>query len=171
MKRIVLILNLALILGLSLNIFAQKTPAENFTAEALDGRLVELDQLRGKVVVMTFWSTTCLICDAEIPKLNQMVSKYEGRDVVFLGLTVENPTKVENFLKQRPFNFEILPSTFGVLLKYADKDRNGNVVMGFPAYFILNQNGEVELKDSGWDRIPKVDSQIGRLLQSPVAVK
>lgn len=146
-----------------------KQLAENFSATTMDGETVELDSLKGKIVLITFWSTKCPICDSEIPKLNQMASSYKGKDVVFLGLTTDNPTRVESFLKVKPFNFNIIPSSFGVLLKYADRDRSGNIAMGYPAYFLVNQNGEIEIKDSGWDKTPKLNSQINRLLMNSQA--
>ncbi len=166
MKSLRIILCLAFILAFAAFAFGQKNKqlAENFSAATMDGQTVELESLKGKVVLITFWSTKCPICDSEIPKLNQMATKYKSKDVVFLGLTTENPTRVESFLKIRPFNFEIIPSSFGVLLKYADRDRAGNVNMGFPAYFLINQAGEIEMKDSGWDKTEKLNLQINRLL-------
>lgn len=157
---------LAFVLAFAAFAFGQKGKAlaENFSAANMDGQTVELDSLRGKVVLVTFWSTKCPICDSEIPKLNQMATSYKGKDVVFLGLTTDNPTKVESFLKIKPFNFDIIPSSFGVLLKYADRDRSGNINMGYPAYFLVNQNGEIEMKTSGWDQTQKLNSQINRLL-------
>jgi peroxiredoxin len=152
----------------SLSAFAQKSKpvAENFSATSIDGQTVELESLKGKIVLITFWTTRCAICDSEIPKLNQMASTYKGKDVVFLGLTTDNPTRVESFLKSKPFNFNIIPSSFGILLKYADKDNSGNLNVGFPAYYLINQNGEIELKVNGWDKTQKIDSQINRLLSS-----
>lgn len=147
-------------------VFAQqnKPLAENFSGATLDGQTIELESLRGKVVVMTFWSTRCAICASEIPKLNQMAASYQGRDVVFLGLTTDNPTLVESYVKNRPFNFNLMPGSFGVLIKYADRDRAGNLNMGFPAYFVINQQGEIELKANGWDKTNAINSQINRLL-------
>ena len=141
-----------------------KSVAENFSGATMDGQTVELESLRGKVVVMTFWSTRCAICQAEIPKLNRLAADYRDKDVVFLGLTTDNPSLVESFTKNHPFNFNLMPGSFGVLLKYADRDRAGNLNMGFPAYFVINQKGEIELKASGWDKTESVSSQINRLL-------
>ena len=166
MKISKIFLCLTFVLCFSLFAFAQngKPLAQNFSAASLDGQTVELDSLKGKVVLITFWNTRCPICDSEIPKLNQIAASYKGKDVVFLGLTTDNPTRVESFLKMKPFNFNIIPSSFGVLLKYADRDRAGNIAMGYPAYFLINQNGEIEMKDSGWDKTKKLDTQINRLL-------
>jgi len=53
-----------------------------------------------------------------------------------------------------------------VVLKYADKDGDGNVAMGFPAHFLINQKGEIELKTSGFDKTEMLDSRISQLLAS-----
>jgi peroxiredoxin len=166
MKSLRILFCLALVLSFSALAFGQKSKpfAENFSAATMDGQTVELESLKGKVVLITFWSTKCPICESEIPKLNRMATSYKDKDVVFLGLTTDNPTKVENFLKIKPFNFNIIPSSFGVLLKYADRDGSGNINMGYPAYFLVNQAGEIEMKTSGWDKTEKLDSQINRLL-------
>jgi peroxiredoxin len=171
MKILKTSLCLALVFLFSIAAFAQngKQLAQNFSAAAMNGQTVELDSLKGKVVLITFWSTKCPICESEIPKLNQMASSFKNKDVVFLGLTTDNPTRVESFLKMKPFSFNIIPSSFGVLMKYADRDRSGNIAMGYPAYFLVNQNGEIEMKASGWDKTEKLNSQINRLLSSEQA--
>jgi hypothetical protein len=51
-----------------------------------------------------------------------------------------------------------------VVLKYADKDGDGNVAMGFPAHFLINQKGEIELKTSGFSKTKLLDAEINRLL-------
>lgn len=159
---------LVLISVCSFAAFAQSNRplAQNFTAASMSGDDVELESLKGKVVVLTFWSTKCQICHVEIPKLNRLAAQYKGRNVVFLAPTMETPLKVEAYTKNNPFDFEILPNSFGLVLKYADKDSKGNINMGFPAYFIINQQGEIEHKAMGWDKIDSLNSRIGQLLNS-----
>lgn len=167
--RLLTVLFLSFIL--SFTAFAQsnknsKPLAEPFIATALDGSTVNLADLRGKVVLVTFWSTRCPICAAEIPKLNQLAASYKGKDVVFLAPTVDNEDKVKNYLKKKTFNFNLLPGSFGILLKYADRDRNGNVSLGYPAHFLINQKGELETKASGYDKTEMLNTQIAKLLKS-----
>lgn len=158
-----------LILILAVSAAAQQSlapgsAAPDFTAEGMDGKTYSLSQLQGKVVLITFWSTRCEICHAEIPKLNLVADRYRGKDVVFLGITMDNQVKVNPYLRENPFNFNILPNSFGVFLKYADKDAGGNVNMGFPAHFLIDRTGTIKFRASGWDKSPDVDSQISRLL-------
>lgn len=171
MKFIKFSLLLAVILSFSALAFGQKHKpmAENFTGVSINGQTVNLEEMKGKVVVLTFWSTRCAICVSEIPRLNQLASSYKGKDVVFLGLTMDNPQSVEKFLKSKPFNFNIIPNSFGVVLKYADRDKSGNINMGFPAHFLVNQNGEIELKTNGFDKTDLLDKKISRLLGADLA--
>ena len=140
--------------------------APQFSGQSLDGTIYDLDQLHGKVVVLTFWSTRCAICHSEIPNLNRVAERYKGKDVVFLAVTMDNEAKVHPYIKRNPFNFHILPNSFGVMLKYADKDRSGNINMGFPAHFLISRKGTIALRTDGWDKAANLDSQISRLLSS-----
>ena len=152
---------------LGLTVFGQnRMMAESFTGTSLQGQEINLENLRGKVVVLTFWSTRCAICHDEIPKLNKISEKYAGKDVMFMALTMENETKIELYLKKNPIKFTVMPNSLGVVLKYADRDSNGNPNMGYPAYFIINQAGEITYKSSGWDKTNKIDSEVNRLLNS-----
>lgn len=169
-----IVLSLLFSLILALTAFGQQkvgTMAETFNGTSLQGQEFYLDEFRGKVVVMTFWSTKCAICHEEIPKLNKLTDKYAGKDVVFMGLTMENETKVSLYLQKKPFKFTIVPNSLGVILKYADRDSKGNPNMGFPAYFIINQAGELIYKSDGWDKSGKIDSEVNRLLASASAKK
>jgi peroxiredoxin len=139
-------------------------PAPEFVAQTLDGQTVNLKELQGKVVVLTFWSTRCAICHAEIPKLNQIVERYKGQDVAFLALTMENEAKVNPYLRKTPFNYTILTNGFGVVLKYANMTKEGGISMGFPSYFLINKQGTISLRAEGWDKSTNLDNQISQLL-------
>lgn len=168
--RLFSVLFLTILLSFSIFAFPNynaKPLAENFSGTSLEGTIINLADLRGKVVVISFWTTRCAICAAEVPKLNKLADAYEGKNVVFLGLTTDNEEKVKDYLRKKPFNFNILPNSFGILLKYAD--RNGkNINMGYPTHFLINQKGEIELKTDGYDKSSVLDSNINKLLMSNI---
>ena len=141
-----------------------KIPAMDFTAVSMNGEKIELNSLKGKVVVLTFWTTRCVACHDDIPRLNRLTEQYKGQNVVFLAITTDNATKVQNYLKKNRFNFSILPDRFDLLLQYARHDGVGNVNMGFPTHFLVNQNGEIEFRTSGFNKIKQLDSGISQLL-------
>jgi peroxiredoxin len=142
------------------------TQAPDFAAESLDGKYYTLSQLQGKVVILTFWSTRCQICHSEIPKLNRVADRYQGQDVVFLALTMENNAKIEPYLRKNPFTFSVIPNSFGVVLKYADTDKSGNIDMGFPAHYVIDKHGALVHRADGWDKAADLDARISKLLAS-----
>lgn len=138
--------------------------APDFTAQTIDGKQVSLSQLKGKVVVLTFWSTKCQICHSEIPKLNAMVDHYKDKDVAFLALTMENEAKVQPYLQKNPFNYMILTNGFGVVLKYANMSKDGSIDLGFPSYFLIDRSGTIGMRAEGWDKIGGLDQKISQFL-------
>jgi peroxiredoxin len=157
---------LIFVFAFSITAFGQngRIPAKDFTAVSMSGEKIELNLLKGKVVVLTFWTTRCAACHDDIPKLNRLTEQYKGQDVVFLAITTDNTTKVQNYLKKNRFNFNILPDRFDLLLEYARRDGAGNVDMGFPTHFLVNQNGEIEFRTSGFGKIKQLNSGISQLL-------
>lgn len=137
--------------------------APEFSATTMDGSPVELKEMRGRVVIMTFWSTRCAICHHEIPKLNAMASRFDASKVVFLALSMENEEKINGYVKSNPFKFQIVPNSFGIVLQYADRDRSGNLDMGFPSFFVIDQSGFVQYRSSGYDKTAGLESIIRKL--------
>jgi thiol-disulfide isomerase/thioredoxin len=57
---------------------------------AVDGREVDLTQLRGQVVLVDFWATWCAPCIAELPHLKKMHAEYREHGFEIIGITLEN---------------------------------------------------------------------------------
>lgn len=167
MKIIRLFVVTIFVLSFSVAALAQSgKKAANFTAEAMDGKTVELASLRGKVVLLVFWSSRCSICLAEIPKLNEIAASYSRKNIIFLAATMENEGIVENFLRRQRFDFQILPDSFGLMLKYSDRDKEGRVSISFPAYYLIDRSGYIHFKDSGWDKTTALTGAINKALAS-----
>ncbi len=165
MRPILILLITAL---LALSVLSQSSlrlgdTAPTFSSSSLDGNFYDIAALKGSVVVMTFWSTTCAICQNEIPMLNKVKSRYAGKKVVFLALTTENEQRIDRFLLSNPFKFQILPDSFGVLLQYADRNKDGNVNMGFPAFYVIDASGKLAYRASGYDKTAPLVAAIDQL--------
>lgn len=138
--------------------------AEPFTAVTLDDKTVDMSSLKGKVVLLAFWSTRCPICVSEIPKLNRLASGFARNDVVFLAASAESEDVLESFLKDHPFKFKILPNSFGLMLKYAKPDRNGRANIAFPSYYVIDRSGRIQYHDFGWDKAEPIRDSIDKAL-------
>lgn len=62
-------------------------PPLDFLWVSADRKLNSLNELRGKVVVLDFWTTWCGPCISAFPKLRKLVERYRNLPVEFLGVT------------------------------------------------------------------------------------
>ena len=137
--------------------------APKFHAVSIENKTFDLSELKGKIVVVTFWSTRCGPCVAGISRFNQLAEEYKNENIVFLAVTGENPETVKRFLKRKPFNFNIISDGLGVILNFAGKE-DGIVMMPTPTHYVINQEGEIELELVGYSKKGKIESEIKRLL-------
>jgi cytochrome c biogenesis protein CcmG, thiol:disulfide interchange protein DsbE len=66
-------------------------PAPAFALPSLTGgATVSLDQYKGKIVVLNFWSSWCIPCKEENPALTEVWERYRGTDVVLIGVVFQD---------------------------------------------------------------------------------
>lgn len=89
----------------------QKIPQEGmaapaFTVKTIDGRTISAADLKGKVVVLSFWFIGCPACRAMEPKLNSFKAKFADRDdVIFLAMTADPTPSVKKYLSKEKFDY------------------------------------------------------------------
>jgi thiol-disulfide isomerase/thioredoxin len=67
-----------------------------------------LTQNKGKVIAINFFATWCPPCRVEIPDFSRAAEEYAGKEIVFIGLSVdEDPGKVEEFVKKMEIRYPI----------------------------------------------------------------
>jgi thiol-disulfide isomerase/thioredoxin len=90
-------------------------PAPALKAKAIDalnpeGAEIDLASLRGKVVLLDFWTTWCAPCKREQPNLEKLHQEFGGQGVVVLGVNVgEDRSTVQDFLKKSGFTYPVVP--------------------------------------------------------------
>lgn len=144
-----------------------KTVAE-IKGKTLDGKDFSLSQnFRGAPTMIVFWSTTCPICHANIPKMNKLKSDFAaaGKSANFLAVTMDNPSKVNNYIRKNPFNFTILPNTAASLIEYAPT-KNGVPAMANPSIFVVDKNGVLVYAKEGGNQTETIGNLLNNLLQS-----
>jgi thiol-disulfide isomerase/thioredoxin len=106
-----------------------------------DGGEVRLSQLRGKVVMLDFWATWCPPCVREMPMLLRVAQEYEGKGLVFLAASQDDPATakadVELFIR------EVAPdlARHAVFPDDDAGDRYGVQVL--PTLFFVSRDGEL----------------------------
>ncbi|HEY5296622.1 MAG TPA: TlpA disulfide reductase family protein [Verrucomicrobiae bacterium] len=69
---------------------------------AVDGRAVDLSQMRGKVVLIDFWETECEPCVEELPRMKAAFEKYQQKGFEVVGISSDtDKNRLERFLKDK----------------------------------------------------------------------
>jgi thiol-disulfide isomerase/thioredoxin len=126
-------------------------PAIDFEAKNLQGEVVKLAQLKGKVVVLDFWATWCGPCKQAFPYVQKVYEKYKDNpDVVILAVnTWENESgfarqqAVKKFLEENKYTFPVVYDESGVVEKYK--------VEGIPTQFFIDRKGVIQFKTVGFE--------------------
>jgi thiol-disulfide isomerase/thioredoxin len=76
-----------------------------------DNKSFRLADFEGKVLVINMWASWCGPCRREVPEYEKVRKEYADRDVVFIGLTTEDPRyegeRVQKFLRDVSFGFRL----------------------------------------------------------------
>ncbi len=73
-----------------------------------DGIRQDLKQYQGKIVVLNFWATWCPPCREEMPELAELHAQYQAKNVVVVGLAVDELALVKEFALATPVSYPLL---------------------------------------------------------------
>ena len=135
-----------------------RAPAATFTT--LEGQSIALSQLRGKIVVVNFWATSCPGCVKEIPELADLYRQYKDRglEIIAVAMSYDPPNYVANFAKTRQVPFPIALDVNG------DHAREFGNVQVTPTSFIIDKDGSVIEEKLGELDFAKLKSMLDKEL-------
>jgi thiol-disulfide isomerase/thioredoxin len=118
------------------------TQAIDFSLKNLEGKDVKLSDYKGKVVVLDFWATWCGPCKASFPSMQELVTKYKGKDVEFLFVNTwergkensETVKKVGTFINDKKYSFN-------VVFDFDDTITAKYKVGGIPTKILIDKKG------------------------------
>lgn len=128
----------------------------------IDGRTIDETDLRGKVVVLSFWATWCLPCRVEMPALQKLHERHEDDGLVVLGLGTDTHDRaaVETFLQERGITFPIAPAPPEIRAALGGIDR-------LPTTVIVDRQGMIRHQVVGLFAPPALGAAVRRLLRDP----
>jgi len=114
-------------------------PAPDVAFTSLTGEKFSTQSLRGKVVMVNFWATSCETCVHEMPKMVETYNKFKdkGLEFVAVAMSEDPPNYVLNFTETRKLPFKVALDVQGNAAKSF-----GNVRMT-PTTFVIDKNGNV----------------------------
>ncbi|MBI1176917.1 redoxin domain-containing protein [bacterium] len=131
-----------------------------FGFTALDGRSIELKDLRGKVVLLDFWATTCLPCVTDLPDLKKLYDRYQTKGVEFIGISMDTDKQtLERFIQKQQIDWPQYFDPAGMTNRFATEYG----IDGIPVVWLVDKRGNLRYVDARWSEAEKIE----KLLSEP----
>ena len=124
---------------------------------------LRMADLRGKVVLVDFWTYGCVNCVRTLPYVVKLQQKYGGKGLVIVGVhTPEFP------FEKSASNVQAAIKRHGITYAVAQDNEsttwNAYSNRYWPAQYIVDQNGKIVFQHDGEGQYEKIDSTIQQLL-------
>ena len=129
------------------------------TMNELNGQTIDLQALRGKVVLISYWATWCPYCRHEMPAMEKFYTDYKARGFEIIAVSIDDdPAKVAEFMRAEGYHFPVAMSD------QALDDVIGRVTM-VPTSFLIDKQGRVRKKISGQVHYARLEELVEPLLK------
>lgn len=133
------------------------SPAQDFTATAVDGTKVSLSSFKGRAVWLSFGATWCAPCQAEAPDIQAAHVKSKARGVVVLGLYISEDTTTVRDYSER------IGLTFPQVADAEDRIASAYRVNGIPVHYFIDRSGVLRNIVTGSMNPERMDSEIAKI--------
>jgi len=114
--------------------------------ETPSGAALSMQDFRGRPLLLNFWATWCPPCVEEMPLLDSFFRQSSAKGWQLLGLAIDQPTAVRNFLQRTPVSYPIgLAGMGGTELSKT----LGNESSGLPFTAVIGAAGQVLRRKMG----------------------
>lgn len=148
-------------LELSLRTYKSGEKAIDFTYPDKDGKMVSLSDFEGKLVLVDVWATWCGPCKKELPYLEELQKEFQGKDIVFMSVSVDrNKDKWLKLIEDKK------PS--GIQLCTAGDNKLGQdyKIKGIPRFMLFDKKGNILTTTAPKPSDPKLKEIIQNYLNS-----
>ena len=114
-----------------------REPAPRFHAKTLEGEQFTNDSVKGKVVLLQFWTTWCHYCKSEESLVNDLTTEFAGKGLVVIAVDVAESKKVvQQYLRDHPRKCHIvLTGDTNLAAMYAANR--------YPIYVVVDRDGKI----------------------------
>jgi thiol-disulfide isomerase/thioredoxin len=134
-------------------------PAKDFEVRDLEGSIVRMSDLRGKVVLLNFWGIWCKSCRQEIPHLNALDRAWREKGLVVLGADYGDASEdLAPFAKELEMSYPILVD---------DSLADLYEVLVYPTSVVIDRKGLIRTRVEGYreELFEEMKALVERLLE------
>ena len=133
----------------------------NATLPDESGHPQALKQYAGKIVVLNFWATWCEPCREEMPELSQLNAAYKNKNVIILGVAIDDVGAVASFVKETKVSYPLFAADMDGM-QYATNLGNDKDVLPFTV--IIKADGTVAKTYFGRVTKPLLEETLSKLI-------
>ena len=122
----------------------RQMPAFNLSSPLSEDTFTSSDSFKGKVVLVSFFTSWCRSCLEEIPSLKKLQNRFGDQDFVLIGMAVDRENKVglKNLILKQKINYPVLLAD-----EVVKKDFGGIAIL--PTMFLADRQGNLLKKYFG----------------------
>ncbi len=147
--------------GAALGLGAGERAVSTHAFETIDGKMVTLEDLKGKVILVNAWATWCPPCVLEMPGFQRVYEDYKDQGFTVLGISRDqgSPDLVRAFLKQKNITYPVAMAWQTGL--------SGFEVSTLPTSFLIGKDGTIKHTVVGVFAEPALRMAVRILLDDP----
>ena len=125
-------------LNVGLALYRGKVTPEPFNLNDANGKKFSVGEFKGKVTLINFWASWCPPCVEEIPSLNRLKQKMQGKPFELISINyAESADQIQAFMKKVKVDFPVL------------LDEDGSIstkwkVVAYPSTFVIGPDGKIQ---------------------------
>jgi thiol-disulfide isomerase/thioredoxin len=141
----------------------QNAPLPGFDFTNYKGGKTNLENLKGKYLLIDIWATWCGPCIQEIPFLKKMEEKYRGKQIEFVSISVDDEKDIEKWKKM------VASKDLNGVQLHANNDWNSDFIKALqlhniPRFILVNPKGIIINSNSERPSDPKLTETLDKLL-------
>lgn len=135
-------------------------PAPEVAFATIAGETLTTTSMRGKVLLVNFWATSCVPCVKEMPRLAELHRRRhrEGLETIAVAMRYDPPNHVVRFAEQNALPFRVALDPLGELARFF-----GDVQLT-PTTFVIDRGGRIVRRIVGEPDFAELERLLDRAL-------
>jgi thiol-disulfide isomerase/thioredoxin len=126
---------------------AREPFAPEFSIATMEGELISLADLKGRVVLLDFWGTWCPPCRAATPTLTEIARQYSKEPFTMIGVSSDSAAdrqKLKDYVAEHNMGWPEIHDTRATVIRLYQ-------VRSYPTYVIIDAEGVIRERFEGWN--------------------